>query len=284
MIEAFGKYNLIYPLENNFLETSTYKLKENTKDTILTRENIILLVVTQGNLKIKIGKSKLYQAPFELLILPAYAKLNYEVTQDTNFLIIKLNKKLIQRLSNEISSKTSTSNQNTATCRNFIYIKSIDSELQNSYKKAFNYIKNHKKNDSLANIYSLEFIGKLLHIQGVEALANTSLEPIIDEALNLMKRNVFSKLTIQEIALDIDLSLSNFSLKFKNIMGISPNEYFRKLKMKEALVLIKYKSVSKVAHDLGYNNTSYFIRLFTEFYGITPKQYLLQHKNKAMAH
>ncbi|MGL4739463.1 MAG: helix-turn-helix transcriptional regulator [Sarcina sp.] len=283
MLTTSGKYNLIYPLENNFLEISNYKLEKNIKDTILTRESVILIVVTLGSLKIRIGKNKLTQTPLELLILPAYTKINYEVTQDTNFLIIKLNKKLIQRLLSELNTSPIKNSINTSPKQNYLHIKNIDSDLENSYKKAFNYIKNNK-NDSLANIYSLEFIGKLLHLEGANTLLSTSLDPILDKALTIMRENIFSKLTIQELAIKLDLSISNFSLKFKNIMGVSPNEYFRKLKMKEALVLINYKHVTTVAHDLGYNNTSYFIRLFTEFYGITPKQYLLKQNKKAMTH
>lgn len=284
MLKNSGKYNLIYPLENNFLEISKYKLEKNSKDTILTRENVILIVLTLGSLKIRIGKNKLTQTPLELLILPAYTKINYEATQDTNFSIIKLNKKLIQRLLDEININTSLKEANNCTKQNYLHIKNVDSDLENSYKKAFNYIKTNEKNDSLANIYSLEFIGKLLHLKGANTLLSESFDPVLDEALSMMRENIFSKITIQEIASKLNFSTSNFSLKFKNIMGVSPNEYFRKLKMKEALVLINYKSINKVAHDLGYNNTSYFIRIFTEFYGITPKQYLLKQNKKAMTH
>jgi AraC-like DNA-binding protein len=43
--------------------------------------------------------------------------------------------------------------------------------------------------------------------------------------------------------------------------------------MEKAKNIIAHGSVTEAAFDLGYENISYFISLFKDRYGVTPKQY-----------
>ena len=61
-------------------------------------------------------------------------------------------------------------------------------------------------------------------------------------------------------------------------MGISPNEYYKSIKLTEAKKLLKNKNVTEIAFDLGYENISHFISLFKDKYGMTPKKYILNIK------
>jgi AraC-like DNA-binding protein len=69
------------------------------------------------------------------------------------------------------------------------------------------------------------------------------------------------------------MSETNFSNSFKKVLGITPKEYITNLKLTEAKKMLKTQNVTEVAYNLGYDNISYFIAIFKNKYGITPKQY-----------
>jgi AraC-like DNA-binding protein len=69
------------------------------------------------------------------------------------------------------------------------------------------------------------------------------------------------------------MSESNFCQYFKKITGVTPKEYLTDLKLSKAKDMIKHTSITDAAFDLGYENISYFISLFKNKYGMTPKQY-----------
>lgn len=62
---------------------------------------------------------------------------------------------------------------------------------------------------------------------------------------------------------------------FKKETGQGIVEYITELKMKKARQLLKDKSLKivQVAKICGYENQSYFNKLFKSYYGMTPVQY-----------
>ena len=66
--------------------------------------------------------------------------------------------------------------------------------------------------------------------------------------------------------------------KLKAITGYSPAELIRNQRMKRAAGLIRQKSgnVTEIALEVGYSNPSHFSRVFKEYFGVSPKEYLKQ--------
>lgn len=68
------------------------------------------------------------------------------------------------------------------------------------------------------------------------------------------------------------VSKSNFFKMFKEELGLSPNEYITQERIKKAKeLLIKNNSVSETAFSTGFSDTNYFIRVFKQMEGVTPK-------------
>ena len=67
-----------------------------------------------------------------------------------------------------------------------------------------------------------------------------------------------------------NVSVPILSKRFKNEIGVSPSAYYNKLKIEEAKHLLLQKNVNETSWDLGYENVSHFIRLFTKAFGVTP--------------
>lgn len=69
------------------------------------------------------------------------------------------------------------------------------------------------------------------------------------------------------------MSVSNFHSTFKEITGLSPIQYVKKIKLNKAIELLTYNktTVKVVAYELGYESLSQFNREYKRMFGITPK-------------
>lgn len=70
----------------------------------------------------------------------------------------------------------------------------------------------------------------------------------------------------------LGLSRSQFYRKISGITGLSPNEFIKSFKLKNALKLIETKNgnIAQIAFETGFNNPSYFSKCFVNQYGILP--------------
>jgi AraC-like DNA-binding protein len=133
-----------------------------------------------------------------------------------------------------------------------------------------------KNKEFLIDLYAQEMIYKLLNNMNNNIILKDQNNHSIYRAIELMKTGCINNMDLSEIAHAVSMSSALFSMKFKKITGLSPNVYYTNIKLNEAKKLLKHKSVTEVAYDLGYDNISHFIRLFFEKFRLTPKQYQLQ--------
>ena len=87
--------------------------------------------------------------------------------------------------------------------------------------------------------------------------------------------------TLDSVAEHFGRSRSHISHMFKRMTGKSIRAYSSELKLftAERLLLGTQMSVTEIAFEVGFGDTSYFIRLFREKYGISPERYR-QRENK----
>jgi len=93
-----------------------------------------------------------------------------------------------------------------------------------------------------------------------------------------------SKLTNSElnvVILNRELGTSNSMLyrKITNLTGMSPVEYIRFIRLQNAAKMLQGDdvNVSEAAYSSGFNDLSYFSKCFKKQFGISPKQYSIQH-------
>ena len=97
----------------------------------------------------------------------------------------------------------------------------------------------------------------------------------IQLAIDFMKANLHRRLSLAELASSLELSPSHLCYLFKAQTGMSPNQYFIRLKMEMAreLLATTLLSVKQIMIEVGYSSRSHFVRHFKETYGLTPSQY-----------
>ena len=83
------------------------------------------------------------------------------------------------------------------------------------------------------------------------------------------------KITQSQIASLVYLSSSYFSKVFKDTMGCSFNEYLNRIRIEKARKLLECKEfeIDRISDMVGFENRSYFGKVFKQFTSTTPKQY-----------
>ncbi|MCK5102130.1 MAG: helix-turn-helix transcriptional regulator, partial [Cyclobacteriaceae bacterium] len=90
-------------------------------------------------------------------------------------------------------------------------------------------------------------------------------------------QNIYSNLSIDELARLCHLSPSSFKRKFKESFNTSPKKYISKKKVEKAASLLKTADsrVSDIAYDVGFDSLATFSRNFIAIYGKSPSAYRL---------
>lgn len=106
----------------------------------------------------------------------------------------------------------------------------------------------------------------------------TSDERRVEAASNFISENYQDMLALEDIADHIHLSNSECCRCFKRVLGKSPMNYLMEYRV-FAAVRILYKnpeaadSIGDLCFIVGFNNPSYFIKIFRRYTGVTPTGY-----------
>jgi two-component system response regulator YesN len=81
--------------------------------------------------------------------------------------------------------------------------------------------------------------------------------------------------TIRDLALEFHLSPSYLQRLFKHQTGVSMGEWLSEQRLQRAAHLLanSYMSVKEIAHDVGYEHASSFIRAFERRFTQAPARY-----------
>ncbi len=91
----------------------------------------------------------------------------------------------------------------------------------------------------------------------------------------LLHMETLQKCTVAECAALCAMSESRFSHLFRQTMGVSPHQYFLKLRLEQARNYLRDSdlSVAQIAQLTGFEDALYFSRLFKKYYGVSPSLY-----------
>lgn len=89
-----------------------------------------------------------------------------------------------------------------------------------------------------------------------------------------------SEFRIDDLAEAMSMSRTVFYRKVKSLMGVSPVDFVKTMRIKRAVQLLEQDelTVSEVGYMSGFTTPQYFSRVFKEAMGCTPKEYKLKHK------
>lgn len=143
----------------------------------------------------------------------------------------------------------------------------------------FLFAENHPSKDIFADFMLRELVMRILQtnnqtIYTKEAM-NLSSNNRMAYIIKYIRENLDTPLTIEKLSNLIYMSESNFHRVFKNEIGVSPMDFINNERIKLAAGLLHnpQNRVKDIYMQCGFNNLSYFSRLFKRKYKLTPKAY-----------
>ena len=140
--------------------------------------------------------------------------------------------------------------------------------------------------DSFSNDMIISQLSQLLLLLLREADAPTSAKlqtanavhnenEIIRKAQLYISGHIRQKLSVPNVARQVDVSPSYLTALFNKNLQISPGEYIRRAKLQESKQMIRENNLNftQIAAALQYSTVHHFSRQFKEKFGITPTEY-----------
>lgn len=105
-------------------------------------------------------------------------------------------------------------------------------------------------------------------------------ESRINTVFNYIKQNATSTILLEQAAASIHLTTSAFCKFFKKMTGKTFSDYVNEIRIGYACYLITQtdKTIAQVAIESGFENQTYFNRVFLKKKNCTPKQFRMQLK------
>ena len=100
-------------------------------------------------------------------------------------------------------------------------------------------------------------------------------ETYIEHALQYMSLNYSKNIKVSDIATEIGINRSYFTMIFKKVLHVSPQEYLMNYRFQKAAELIRTTnlSIQDISNQVGYENPYNFSKMFKNCYGVSPKKY-----------
>ncbi|HEV8283844.1 MAG TPA: helix-turn-helix domain-containing protein [Chitinophagaceae bacterium] len=97
----------------------------------------------------------------------------------------------------------------------------------------------------------------------------------IEDVQAFIEKNYSNLITIQELASRCNMGVRNFMRRFQQATGNSPLEYLQRVRIEAAKKLLENKnfSIEQVAFKCGYEDMSFFRKVFKRHVSITPREY-----------
>jgi len=100
----------------------------------------------------------------------------------------------------------------------------------------------------------------------------------------IVDSHLYDDISVTELALLSNHSLSSFKRKFKEIYKESTAGYLKKKKLEKAATLLEgsAKNISKICYDSGFNDLAHFSRSFKAKYGMSPTEFRMNQSVKQL--
>ncbi|NBA94734.1 AraC family transcriptional regulator [Pseudomonas sp. R5(2019)] len=157
-----------------------------------------------------------------------------------------------------------------------LYVEQMDSDLLDAVLRLTRLLETPKDIPILAPLIRREILYRLLrgkqgHRLYEIALGNTQTHRV-SQAIHWLNSNFQSPLRIDDLARQVNLSVSTLHHRFKAVTSMSPLQYQKQLRLQEArrLMLSEGLEASAAGYRVGYESPSQFSREYSRLYGAPP--------------
>ena len=106
-------------------------------------------------------------------------------------------------------------------------------------------------------------------------------QKFLEKAVTVINEHISdTSFSVEVMAKEMTISRSLLLKKLTSLLGETPSDFIRRIRLNKAAALIKNNSdnISQIALEVGFSNPSYFAESFKKQFGLTPSQY--QHNSE----
>ena len=134
----------------------------------------------------------------------------------------------------------------------------------------------------LANQRMKSIFRTQINVEPSEITVSTFDQKLIQKCLDVIEKNMqHIDFSVDDLCNEVGISRPQLYRKIKSLLGLSPVQFIRSIRLKRAAQILSQddSSVSEVMYSVGFNNLSYFSKVFKEEFGCLPKQYKNSHND-----
>ena len=108
-------------------------------------------------------------------------------------------------------------------------------------------------------------------------------DKLLERVMAVINKNLSnSDLSVDKIADEVGISRVHLHRKMKELTGQTPHDFIRNIRLKQAAHLLTSQSmnITEVMYACGFNNSASFSTIFKKFYGMSPRDYMNEHKSE----
>ncbi len=133
-------------------------------------------------------------------------------------------------------------------------------------------------NDELLKLKVKELLLLLVNTDDSGKIRNILLDLFNEEQYDfkqIIEKHLFHDLSMNDLALLCNVSLSGFKRKFREIYQESPAKYIKQKRLEKAAALLKKSDlrITEVAYQSGFDDISHFTKSFSAQFGQSPTKY-----------
>jgi len=118
----------------------------------------------------------------------------------------------------------------------------------------------------------------MLTIQASRQGVHGSASVLMQRLLQYIDGHLDDPVVVPRLAEVARLSESRCKARFKREIGVPPAEFWLRKKIERAVVLLKNRNVTEVAHELGFSSSQYFATVFKRYTMVSPSQFHAKNK------
>lgn len=253
-----------------------FKISQSQEKMKICYEKGIVFIL-QGKKEINLEESILTYDHNNYLILSLPTPLECRVFATNDKPILGLRMYANQKIINELLFDSEISFQYQNESKPGIYTEALNAQLIDSLSRLIHCVKDEQDSKVLAPLYIKEilyFVLKSPHGYALNFISyhNDTFYKISQIAENIYE-NYQEKYDVNTLAKLANMSASSFHSTFKEITGLPPIQYIKKVKLHKARELLLYQKITakSAAYEVGYESLSQFNREYKRMFGVTPK-------------
>lgn len=109
----------------------------------------------------------------------------------------------------------------------------------------------------------------------IQTILSQLFSPVSYTFRQVIEANIFSQISVEELAQKTNLSVSSFKREFAKQYNDSPANYIKTKRLEKAaeLLLISDNRITDIAFECGFNDLANFTKSFHEKYSVSPSAY-----------